>query len=154
MLTYNLAWKQLYHATWRGLQIRIDHLAKSLQRHKRLVETQASLEEYRQFHDFRVEAQAALARLEGSEKDRRQLLVQQWLGPLNVGTRHDNAAKARFGNTGEWLLQNHRFQGWFSPDHCSDPLLWLHGIPGAGEAIGLVHDDTADKFQGKQFLPL
>ena len=158
----------MYHATSRSLNARIEYLAKSLQRHKNLVKSQASLEEYRQsqefrteiksdlarleksetdrqqvrvqqleeyrqFQEFRTEMKSDLARLERSETDRQQVRVQQWLAAINSATRHENAARERFRDTGKWLLQKQRFQSWSSPEQCIDPLLWLHGIPGAGK---------------------
>jgi len=104
-----------------------------LQRHKAIVEAQASLVEYQQFEASRAYMKAEFAKLQSSESDRRRSRVQEWLGcAIGSRTRHENANKQRFGNSGQWLLQDQRFKNWFAPNQCIDPLLWLHGIPGAG----------------------
>ncbi|TGJ85994.1 hypothetical protein E0Z10_g2737 [Xylaria hypoxylon] len=36
---------------------------------------------------------------------------------------------------GAWLLADSRFKNWSTPEFCSDPFLWLNGIPGAGKTI-------------------
>ena len=69
-LMIGLAWRQLYHATWRGLNNRIEYLTKSLRRHKEAVETQASLNAYQQFQDFRMSMKAEF----GSSSPRAKLL--------------------------------------------------------------------------------
>ncbi|KAG8533005.1 uncharacterized protein KY384_001787 [Bacidia gigantensis] len=129
------AWKSLWHATGRGLTGRIQSLAKTLTRHKAIVETQASLEEYQQCQEFRREMRSNLEKTQELEDTRQRTRVEQWLGPIDIGVRHENAAKERFQDTGRWLLQNHRFQSWKSHDQCIDPLLWLHGMPGAGKTV-------------------
>ena len=127
-----VAWKQLYHATWRGLNNRIQHLKESLQRHKGVIESQASLDEFGECQSFRAAMKAKLARDETVERDRRLTRVHQWLGALNSKARHNDVAKERLRGTGEWLLRKERFLDWFDAANSSDPLLWLHGIIGAG----------------------
>ena len=134
-LNANSGWKQLYHATWRSLHNKISYLTKSLQRHKDLIHTQASLDNYKEFKDFRERLQSDFKRSENVEKNLQQTRVQQWLGAggaVDTGIRHENAVKERLPGTGKWLFENILFRNWFSLDQCIDPLLWLHGIPGAG----------------------
>ena len=74
------------------------------------------------------------ARAEEAERDRQIVRVQNWLGTANTFARHEDTTKQRFHGTGEWLLRDHPFKNWFCPDQCVDPLLWLQGIPDAGES--------------------
>lgn len=75
---------------------------------------------------------ANLEREKETERVRRRTRVLHWLGSENAIERHEQACSKRKEGTGEWLIKKQRFQQWFSPDQCIDPLLWLHGIPGAG----------------------
>jgi hypothetical protein len=130
----------LYHATGRSLTKKIEEIAKSLQRHKSIIEAQATLIEYEEFQASHTYMKAEFAKLQSSEKDRRYTRVQDWLGStIDSRSRHQDAGKDRFGNTGQWLLQDQRFKNWFAPNQCIDPLLWLHGIPGAGGSCYLQH---------------
>ena len=63
--------------------------------------------------------------------------MQQWLCPPDAQARHEDAARARHGLSGQWLLNYPRFTKWFSFDYCAEPLLWLNGIPGAGTSCAL-----------------
>ena len=132
-LTLDSAWKQLYHATGQSLKNRIKQFAESMQRHKAILEAQASLVEYQQFEVTSAYMKAEFAKLQSSENDRRCSRVQEWLGcAVNNRTRHENVNKQRFGNSGQWLLQDQCFKNWFASNQCVDPLLWLHGLPGSG----------------------
>jgi hypothetical protein len=122
----------LFHATWQSLKKNIEEITKSLQHHKNIIETQATLVEYEQFQVFRTQTKAEFAKLQISETDRRYLRVQEWLCPIDSRARDEAASRERFRDTGLWLLQDHRFKSWFMPDQCMDPLLWLCGMPGAG----------------------
>ncbi|KAK5056111.1 hypothetical protein LTR84_012664 [Exophiala bonariae] len=129
------ALRQLYHATWRTLGKNIEEITTSLQRHKSIIETQATLVEYEQFQAFRAQTKAEFAELQISERDRRYARVQDWLSPIDSRARDEAASRERFLDTGLWLLQDDRFRHWFLADQCMDPLLWLCGMPGAGKTI-------------------
>lgn len=58
--------------------------------------------------------------------------VRSWLGDDSTTTRHEDIAKRRHPDTGEWIFENPKFKRWYDPEHCKDPLLWIHGLPGAG----------------------
>ena len=58
-----------------------------------------------------------------ADKTRRQTL--QWLAPGDFEEAHEGHFKKRFGNTGGWLLDDHRFTSW--KDKTQSSLLWCHG---------------------------
>ena len=54
---------------------------------------------------------------------RRKIL--KWLSPDDFEETHERYFKKRFGNTGQWLLDDPRFRNWRDKAHSS--LLWCHG---------------------------
>jgi hypothetical protein len=141
-----LVWKQLFQATWNGLNRKIEQISDSLAQQKVFIESIVSLSQFKEIRDLRLEFQhqsrqlksdrtrfqAEFNRLREEERDKRHIRVQQWLGAVNSDTRHTDVLKLRHPRTGEWLLSNVRFRNWYNLYHCLDPLLWLNGIPGAG----------------------
>jgi hypothetical protein len=110
----------------------------NIQRHGRLVESQANLVEFEQlFHQMEVGRAAAEAdfqrRNEEDEKHRR-ITVRNWLSAASTDVDQERGVTTRRQNadSGRWLLDNNRVQSWFNPEFCSAPLLWINGIPGAG----------------------
>ena len=59
-------------------------------------------------------------RLEG---DKNQKIVQ-WLSDLNFWAKQDDAFERRQDGTGQWLLEDAKFQGWIKGDI---PVLWCSG---------------------------
>jgi hypothetical protein len=154
------AWQKLFQATWRGFNSKIKQICSSLLQQKRFIESQVKLYQFEELCEFRTEtslefqklrtealsgfnniltlrkeAQEEFQRAREAEQDSRRFKVQQWLCAIDSGMRHQNASKRRFGKTGEWLLSNPKFQGWFRLDCCSESLLWLCGMPGAGKPV-------------------
>ena len=54
---------------------------------------------------------------------RRKIL--EWLASDDYGETHESHFKKRFGNTGQWLLDDPRFKNWRDEAHSS--LLWCYG---------------------------
>ncbi|KAF1840937.1 uncharacterized protein K460DRAFT_410330 [Cucurbitaria berberidis CBS 394.84] len=128
-------WKELFHATWRSFSNTVTHLSKNLHRHKSLIESQATIVQFEALQDLRTQSQRNYEEYNRSELDRKRLSVQQWLCPINAQTRHEDATKNRYGDSGDWLLKDPRFKKWYDFDYCHEPLLWLSGIPGAGKTV-------------------
>lgn len=82
--------------------------------------------------DLRIQSRRHFDEQNAAELDRKRLSVHQWLCSTNAQARHEDASRSRHGLSGQWLLKDPRFTKWFSFDFCSEPLLWLSGIPGAG----------------------
>ena len=54
---------------------------------------------------------------------RRKIL--KWLSSGDYEETHERNFKKRFENTGQWLLDDHRFQNW--RDEAQSSLLWCYG---------------------------
>ena len=66
--------------------------------------------------------------------------VHLWLKAASVDSDQYTFSKIRedYPGTGQWLLDNTLFKEWFDPQYPTiPPLLWLSGIPGAGNCLGL-----------------
>jgi hypothetical protein len=128
------------------MNLKIDHLRASIAHQRMFIERHVvvnqskelsnlrydMLAEFRKLQDLRISARIEFQRARAVERDRRRDRIQLFLGAINSHARHEDAIKLRHDATGEWLLRDARFQQWFSPEGCTDPLLWLNGIPGAG----------------------
>lgn len=86
----------------------------------------------RQLH----EAQKALSEMESTQRrnelHHQRKIVEEKLGSPNYGQAHSHAAKKRFLDSGNWILNDQQFQKWFHSNTLADNLLYIHGMPGAG----------------------
>jgi hypothetical protein len=128
-------WRQLFQATWKTFRTRFSGILDNLRRHKILIESQASLTQFEQFERARVIAEEEFRVMRDNEGKRRKIAVRDWLGAATSEVDQENCANVRvqYPGTGRWLLQIRHVQAWLDSNSSSTPLLWLTGIPGAGE---------------------
>ncbi|EGO00481.1 hypothetical protein SERLA73DRAFT_160331 [Serpula lacrymans var. lacrymans S7.3] len=58
--------------------------------------------------------------------------LAEWLSPLNFRQTHSEIYGSRREGTGEWVLEDERFQDWKKG---KTKTLWCPGIPGAGKTV-------------------
>jgi Cdc6-like AAA superfamily ATPase len=63
--------------------------------------------------------------------DRRARIIE-WLSPLNPSTNYNKALQQRHEGTGRWFFGSDGSERWKAS---SEPVLWLHGIPGCGKTV-------------------
>jgi len=107
----------------------------SLSRHKVLVESQASLEEYEQSQAARLVAQNNFDQIAKAERNRRFLAITEKIHAATSLTDHEYLLEIlkEYPRTGRWILDCATLKDWMNPSSTKVPLLWLNGIPGAGE---------------------
>jgi hypothetical protein len=83
---------------------------------------------------IREKENAAFEKERQSNEGLHRLVVKQWLSAADCEAQQDRNRRTRSicANAGTWLLNHPRFREWINRDHCTNPLLWLNGIPGAG----------------------
>ena len=129
-----VAWRQLFHSSWKTFRTQFQCILTSLSRHKHLVESQASLVEYEQSNAARVIAQSSFEDAAKAERLRRLLAVIEKINAPSTIADHEAFTELRqeYPPSGRWILQHPFFRNWkdFTCPHAD--LLWINGIPGAG----------------------
>jgi hypothetical protein len=78
-------------------------------------------------------AEEGFQNLEREATYRQKQQVIKWLSAADASSDQDHHRGYRNTvDSGHWLLQNKRFQAWADRTSDSAPLLWVTGIPGAG----------------------
>lgn len=128
-------WRSLFQSSWKGFAAEIDLLKDNLARHRRLIETRASLVEFEAVQNLSKQSEANLRELKLTEERRRKTAVLQWLSSPDVQSAHERCLEARAWSptSSHWILADSCFQEWVDPLFCSTPLLWINGKPGAGK---------------------
>lgn len=129
--------RESFEASWRVLEPSIRHVESEIERHRQLVQ---SCESTRDFMEAKDARRKAVNEFEQAKKD--QILLDKdrlnnvnvWLCHFNCETQQSQYRETRnvCENPGLWLLENPFFQAWYNSRMCSEPALWLSGIPGAG----------------------
>jgi len=130
-----IVWKQLFHAVWRSFDAEFREILRNLREHRALIESQASIIQYTEIMRTQEIARNNFENQMKEESRRRRDVVLQWLSPAKYEIDQETYTRARHPGTCQWIFKNNRFQSWFDPIFSSNQLLWLTGIPGAGEAV-------------------
>jgi hypothetical protein len=134
-------WQQLFQALWKSFDTEFAAILRDLREHMALIESQATVAQFSEILATRTLVELKFDREREDEVRKRRMVVHQWLAAANCSADQETYAKVRQenGKTGQWLLRENRFCSWFDPILCSTHLLWMNGIPGAGQlALKLV----------------
>jgi hypothetical protein len=102
------------------------------------------LKELNRYTQDRETSLIDLDRLEKEERDAKYWRMMEWLASLRAeddksnmeqGIDHESFCQVRKANpgSGDWIMQNDIVTSWMDDDIPRHPVLWLHGIPGAGK---------------------
>lgn len=106
----------------------------NLQRHKWLIESQANVLEIQASQVARAAAEKAFDADILARSNEQRLAVRTWLSARNVKLDHEAciSMRAEYPTTGLWILEKPAIEKWHDKQDTTVPLVWLHGIPGAG----------------------
>jgi hypothetical protein len=86
-----------------------------------------------QSKETRILAEEEFGNLERAATHSQKQQVIKWLSAADASSDQDHHRGYRNNmDSGHWLLQNKIFQAWANPMSDSAPVLWVTGIPGAG----------------------
>lgn len=105
-----------------------------LQRHKGLIESQANVLEIQASQVARALVEKAFEADLVARRDHQRLAVRTWLSARNVQLDHEACIEMRreYPTTGLWILDKTAIAAWHDSQQTTVPLVWVHGIPGAG----------------------
>lgn len=132
---------------WKDFGTRFKQILDSLSRHKQLIREQAELLHMQQSQSdsqklldhiqlYELERGEQRLRQEQQEKadlHEKYLKVSEWFS-ASPSTSEDQRVfgGTRIKGSGDWILKDAKVQNWIEPETPISSMLWLNGIPGAG----------------------
>jgi hypothetical protein len=113
-----------------------DGILSSLRRHKDIVECRANLAQYRLYQEDVAEFRLKLADNVKREEVKKLMAVKEWLAVGELPQiDHEKFCKTRAecATTARWITQHETIKHWTHSDIPNSPVVWVYGIPGAGE---------------------
>ncbi|CEN59396.1 hypothetical protein ASPCAL01847 [Aspergillus calidoustus] len=120
-------WKQLFNSSWKVFNSKFKRILDSLERNKSLVESEKSSLTVYEIQNLRDDEAARFneTRLNG---------ILNKINAPNCYPDQGNFLDQRYSSeSGKWVLDNVNFKQWREALVGSNPLLYIHGIPGAGK---------------------
>lgn len=109
-------------------------ILERLERHRDLVDKEASALAIIEAKTWQAQQQENLERLEGERRDRQLQDCISWLA-IDDRSQEDaleRLSQRRQAGTCEWVLKSSQLRTWVENQN-AEPVLWLKGIPGAGD---------------------
>ncbi|KAK3294357.1 uncharacterized protein B0H64DRAFT_324187 [Chaetomium fimeti] len=130
-------WRELFGASWRDFMPVIDHIRHNLEQCKRLIESRIPPPQFEEIQNHRLREIRNLEVERSAREAKDRIMVAQWLSGFNGEAIQDQYRGRRSicEDPGRWLVDDQRFQKWYSSECCPNPLLWLSGIPGAASIV-------------------
>ncbi|KAH7087771.1 C2H2 domain-containing protein [Paraphoma chrysanthemicola] len=148
--------RHIIRAMWKNYDTEFNGLIQKLGRHKDLVESCAALSQYRRYQEDMLDLKVKLdvqvrchqedmlklnAKLDAQveeEKFKKLIKVREWLaaGQQAIDDHADlQKIREKYPSTAKWILNNALVKDWMGVRIPTTPLLWAHGIPGAGKTV-------------------
>lgn len=132
----------MFSESWKTCKSRFPGIIRNIAQRRSLIESQASPSQIEEVREHIQHSRQDEEREFDEQTLRRIRDVLNWLRPTNVDVDQAALVKARadYPDTGQWLFENTLFKEWFDPRYPTiPPLLWLNGIPGAGNGFMFQH---------------
>ena len=132
-------WKRLFASFWKTFETRFRCILDSLSRHKDLIESEKSTVAMFEARRTRELAERHSKDMQDAEIRKQLSVVLERLDAPNYQTDHYTASEQRRkSRAGEWILHNDIFLDWANPSILENPILYIHGVPGAGMDFAIV----------------
>lgn len=100
--------------------------------HRDLIRKEVRMEEIRRADELRNRELQHFVQTEENN------IAQEYISPKSYDGDLYRFSEAVCNGTGKWLFRDLSFRNWLANKEKAKPILWLRGIPGAGEPIVLI----------------
>jgi hypothetical protein len=138
----------LFKTFWKDFAPTIDLITQNFGRHKHLLAQPTTLTEFEEIWNIRHKAIKTFEKDSMESELHHRHVVSTWLSAIDCEgpqSRH-RETRSICEDAGLWLIEHPRFVAWEKAESFENPLLWLGGIPGAGETpVHFARDNEANK---------
>jgi hypothetical protein len=128
-------WRQILRSTWKDFDTRFKYILRALQRHKSLIESQATVIHFQQYQSESQFNRDRIDTLVLSESQRKHRETLVWISGGQAKPDHQRHCTTRepYPGSGNWILKDEKLKNWMTEDIPKMSTLWVNGKPGAGE---------------------
>ncbi|KAF8535977.1 hypothetical protein BDD12DRAFT_750061 [Trichophaea hybrida] len=123
----------LVELLWPNLDDKLELIRSNIIRHKELFTHEITLNVIIDAQHARTEALEHYEKVHKFETDKKMHDFMSFLSPTLYEAQIDRIKRKRCNDTGSWIKRERPFKRWLDPTDQSASLLWLTGIPGAGD---------------------
>lgn len=127
---------------WKNFETTFKQILDNLKTHRGLIKEQATLISFQrqelfieQYKRDVEDRSRSLEKQQEEEQWKKYVEILEWFS-ASKSTEADHAIfqEARSPETGEWILEDEKVQNWLELDVPQSSIIWINGIPGAGQS--------------------
>lgn len=97
-------------------------------------------------------AEARFLEISQLEKRKQLSAIMEKLNPPNFQLDHNIATEQRkSSSTGQWIFGDPKFLAWSDEESWANPLLYIHGVPGAGQSSSVFAHTLTNRREAKPY---
>ena len=143
-----VGWEMLFESLWPKYEDIFCLVGKNIEKHKGLIEREVKIQMIKESREARDEAlkrhqeerDEAFKRFQ-EERDAKELVrLERNILPHDYKPFLKKVQRAHCAETGKWIFSNPLFRSWLNPgsSEVKQRLLWLAGVPGAGNPSAII----------------
>lgn len=135
-MTSEIAWPLLFHSLWTSFEGRINSIVSKMSMLKDMLTPPSRMIDILSVRQLRGDLEHAL---EIKEQEQNEIYRKDTFAWLNVQQENqddelDRLLRKRQQGTCEWVFKHPKYISWATDAH-ADRVLWINGIPGAGDSV-------------------
>jgi hypothetical protein len=132
-MAHSLAeWELYFESMWPKYGNKITIIMNNIERHATLISNEVTLASIQDAQAAHAEALKNCERDEEFQRRQDFATVEQSLSPKLYDDDLERFRKHRSPDSGKWIEKNEEFCTWFNASNKPKQVLWIRGIPGAG----------------------
>lgn len=132
--SFALGWVFVFDSVWPRHKAKINVVVSSIERHCLLMTEEVSLEHISEAHRARIEDMDRWQRNFEFQERQNFINIETCISPKLYDDELDRLQRKICDRTGRWLEREQALKEWFDSSDASTRIVWLQGIPGAGES--------------------
>lgn len=126
-------WRYIFESLWPKQRDNIKVVITHIKRHTLLMRSEVRLEHIREEHYARLRALEHFEKTERSHRQQEYHIIKTAISPKFYDDKLDWVYGRICEGTGKWLMRDSTFAKWLDVADVSTKIVWLQGIPGAGQ---------------------
>ena len=142
---FDTGWRMLFECLWPKYEDIFVIVIKNIEKHKGLIDREVNIKMITEAWKARDED----LKRHQEERDTRELdLLERTIPPHNYRALLENVQMRHCAETGKWIFSDPLFRSWLNAgsNEAKQRLLWLAGVPGAGNPSVIVGRATTEHY--------
>ena len=135
-------WEIVFESMWPKCKDKIKVVEANIERHGQLLREEVTFEHIRLENEHRAKSLKAFQKAEDDQLRQKFQALEMSVRPRLYDDKLDWLRSRTCQGTAKWLAKEDAFTTWLDTSKQSSKILWLQGIPGAGNPSAIIIEQS------------